>query len=200
MSVRVVARGVLALWLALALPGAANAVDLFRWVTPDGRVEIGSTPPPGVHAEPWHPEQPAPPAVTPPTPAPSSAATAVPTLRKLAQPALAETKPNCGLGRAQALDLARQRQETEQEIARLEAAIAEYEDTPVAYEDSSCLRDKYGAIAKNCTGRSFDRDEAIEESQTQLEAAHRKLGDLEDQERVATANDDCAAVPAAPSR
>src|SRR5262245_60453513 len=60
----------LALCLALALPGAAFAGGLYRWVTKDGRVEVGPFPPPGVHAEPWQPEDDEKPAPATPTRAP----------------------------------------------------------------------------------------------------------------------------------
>jgi hypothetical protein len=209
MSARKLDRAVLALWLALALPIAANAGDLYRWVTPDGRVEIGPFPPRGVHAEPWKPEETSPPAATPPpaTPPPSAPAAAEPsgaprvyrTLNGLnARPSDQGPTP-CEQRRQKAAKLASERQQTEREIDRLEATIARLEETLVAHEDSSCLSDANGDVSRGCSGGSFDRDAELEKSRRKLDRAQSKLGDLEQRERETASGDDCPSAPAAPA-
>jgi hypothetical protein len=203
-------RALLALWLALALPVAASAGELYRWVTPEGRVEIGPFPPRGVHAEPWKPEQtgpsaqpatPAPPTVPAASPAsPSGAPGSARAPSDLASPPVGPRPDACELRRREARELARQRQDTESEIGRLEATIGKLEESLVMHEESSCRRDAYGQVSRGCTGGSFDRDTELEKSHEKLEEAQSRLDDLEQRERAVAPGDDCAAVPAAPGR
>lgn len=194
--------------LALALPGAALAGGLYRWVTKDGRVEVGPFPPAGVHAEPWEPkdeEKPAPPQSAPaPAPAPQQAQpvtpSRMPSLGHLSGP---PRDPRTDLDR-QCEQIQRERglrkvekQKLESEIAGLEKKIAKLEDSLVANEDSSCVH-AGEAGARDCTGGSFDRDAEIERSQNRLEKAQTKLGDMELRERREAADDKCAKQPAAP--
>jgi hypothetical protein len=84
--------------LLLALPSAdALAGGLYRWVTSDGRVEIGPTPPPGVNAVPWIPGQPetSPGAAPPAAPAKAAPAEAPRTERapRTSGPAMPKPKP-----------------------------------------------------------------------------------------------------------
>src|SRR5262245_61848342 len=130
-------RIVLATCLALALPGAAFAGGLYRWVTKDGRVEVGPFPPPGVHAEPWQPEGTAP--KPEPEPAPASRAEEAsepfqPSASHLSgrggfrPPQKDPREIACEDQTRERAEVTRKRKETEQKIAQLEASIAKLDE------------------------------------------------------------------------
>lgn len=198
MSTRVVSRVVVVSWLMLAFAGAGDAGQLYRWVTQDGRVEIGPVPPSGVHAEPWQPVQPAPAVVTPP-PTPAAAETPAPAPAPAASqnaapsgtaPVQQASTGDCSFARERALDVMQRKQETETEIKELEATIARLEDSMVVSANSTCRTDDYGAQRNSrCTGDSFDRDKELSRSRKKLEKAKDRLDELEDRERTTQVSD-----------
>jgi hypothetical protein len=188
MSLRLARRGGLALCLAAALSSAAFAGGLYRWVTKDGRVEVGPFPPAGVNAEPWQPDGDAP----KPAPAPPR-----PRAERPPNPAASETRRSALEARcARPKETTLQREATERKIAQLEATIARLEETLVANEESHCTSSYY----RGCRGSTFDRDEALERAQEELGAEQSKLADLERKEQERAADEDCAKLPAAYAR
>lgn len=204
---------VLGLALLLALSSPALAGGLYQWVTPEGRVEIGPTPPFGVNAVPWVPGQPDPasPATSPAPPAaaapaeaePAAAAPAetVPTARVPVPRGPALRKPKSARGKAAdecaklgtaARELAQQVQDAEREIAQLEAKIEKLEASDVAYSHSTnCTgKDAYGGSA-DCSSTSFDRDAEIERSQQALAHAQERLEEAEESARRANVPEKC---------
>lgn len=193
---------VLAVVLLLSLPGAeALAGGLYRWVTSDGRVEIGPMPPPGVNAVPWSPGQPeVPPAgATPASPAPTASeapadAEPAPSARasRPSGPALAKPKnapvkaiDDCSKLVGGARNLARQVSATEKEIAQLEAKLEKLESSDVAFSHTECAQnDSYGR-ASGCRSSSFDRDAEISKTQVALDRAQEKLDEVEEKARRA---------------
>jgi len=172
----------LSLVLVLAAVPAASAT-LYRWIDPDGREAIGTTPPPGVNAVPWTPGQPAtpPPAAAAPAPetppATPAAAPATPTRSPAARAALAREE-RC----QRALERENKRrsdiQKGEAEVAALEAKLARLQESELAYSRMECRNDVY-AGDKPCSDTVFDRDREIERTEKALAKAQEKLDDLE---------------------
>ena len=154
------------LLLALALPAAAGAAVLYRWVTPDGRVEVGTSPPPGVHVELWQPDaRPVAPAV------PASPATAA-----------CERRADAKFGDQQV-------EQTRARVGELEQKLAQLEDSPVVSQDSTCS--SAASSIGGCKSSYFDRDRELESTQLQLDDARARLDDLEDQQRRREPDVDC---------
>ena len=197
-----------ALLLAIAIASSdTRAGDLYRWVTQDGRVEIGATPPPGTEAVPWNPGQealspptalpaatPAPaPAVTPPaaTPAPATARSAAANGR-----ARSLLEEECSTGRATADRATQKIRILESQIARLERRLEELQATDLAYSQTSCRSQGIEGPSTDCLTSSFHRDTEIARTQAEIEEAQEKLADLEQRVRGAAAPAECA--PASP--
>ncbi len=195
-------RGLLAVCLALALPGAALAGGLYRWVTKDGKVEVGPFPPPGVNAEPWKPED----GSAKPAPAPRAfepVVTETPSYESRRAPPPEQRSPlelECEERASKRRKLVLEHESVEQKIAALEAKIARLEETLVANEDSRCYTDSYGNSRRECVGGSFDRDASLERARDELETAQSKLADIEQGERGDASDEKCANLPAAPAR
>ncbi len=201
-AIRAQAR-VLGATLLLALASSdTRAGDLYQWVTEDGRIEIGTTPPLGAAAQPWSPgqeaaAQPAPPAAAAPAPA---ATQRVPSDRRTESErrARGRLEEKCSAQKA-TVDKATQKiRILESQIARLDKKIEELEATEVAYSRTSCRsQDVYGPSASDCMTSSFHRDAEIARTQDELEDAQQKLGDLEQRARSATSDSDENCAPAA---
>ena len=183
-SVRGPARALfVALLLAAAAP-PARAGDLYRWVTEDGRVEIGPTPPAGTAAVPWRPGQRD--AATPGVPeAPARAA------RTRSRNAKA-----CARDRESEREDARRIAEVESEIARLEQKIERLETSEVAWSRTSCRSQGIYGPKSDCVASRFDRDAEIEGAKLQLDSAQERLADLEQRARRDAPADDCPASSA----
>lgn len=172
----------LSLVLALALvvtPLEAGAQTLYRWVTPDGRVEIGTSPPAGVRAEPWTPGA-----------SPAAAPTVVPAAQsgpRLRDPAR-DPGRDC---RARLAEMRREIEQTETRIAGLEQRIESLSESMVAFQQNTCTRDDYGNTAKHCRSSSFSRDAEIDKAERELAEAQDTLADLETRARGM----DCASEP-----
>jgi predicted nucleic acid-binding Zn-ribbon protein len=85
----------------------------------------------------------------------------------------------------------------ESQIARFESKLEVLEATELANQDSSCPSN--GSVyqgSSNCRAGSFNRDAEISRTQREMEKAQQKLGDLEQQERAATADLRCAPAAA----
>ncbi len=196
----------LALLLALA-SGEARGGELYRWVTQDGRVEVGANPPPGVSAQPWSPAQES--AAQPAMPAaPAVAVEATPAVpqRPRARRTHEATRrvgsrldDKC-LARARTIDKATQKIHLlESQIARLEKRLEELEATEVAYSQTSCRTSDFeGPSSSDCVTSSFHRDAEVSRTQEALEDAQQRLGDLEQRARAASEDQSCA--PAAPAK
>ena len=185
-----------ALLIALA-EGDAAAGELYRWVTKDGLVEIGPTPPPGAAAAPWTPgnEDAARDSVQPESAAPAPAATrawpAAPARRS--SDADAET---CAQYREAALELERKIATAEADIARLEEQIEALEASDVAYARTDCVsHDIYGP-SRGCQSTSFNRDVELGRAGKALDRAQEMLSDLEARARRASAPPECAPASA----
>ncbi|MEX2208156.1 MAG: hypothetical protein WEF50_18170 [Myxococcota bacterium] len=207
-AIRALAR-VLCAALVLALAsGESRAGDLYQWVTEDGRVEIGASPPRGVAAKPWNPGQEtisnpvAQPAPKPPEPAPAPAPMQRTSSRN---PSSAEHRARgrmddrCLRQQGTVAKATQKIQILEVQIARLEKKLEDLEATELAYSRTSCRSmDVYGPDASDCISSSFHRDAEIARTQEELEDAQQRLGDLE--QRARSAAEDAACSPAAPEK
>jgi type IV secretory pathway VirB10-like protein len=147
----------------------ASGATLYRWVTEDGRVEIGTTPPPGVNAVPWTPGPPEAAAPAPPPPAPADPVRPGPNTAK---------SDRCLRLEEEARELRSSIVEKEAEIEALEASAARLAATEVAYQRVDCRDDVYGANT-DCEPLVFDRDREIERADEKLAQARDELDDLE---------------------
>lgn len=190
---------VLALALLLATSsGDARGGELYRWVTEDGRTEIGTTPPFGAAAEPWSPGQEA--AAQPAKPA--APAPAAPPRQPTAETAAAERRARgrleepCSRATEKAEKAAQKIRILEAQIARLELKLDELEATELAYSRTTCRSQGVEGIGSDCLTSSFHRDAEIARIQQELEDAQQKLGDLEQRARSMTEDPNCAPAAA----
>jgi hypothetical protein len=193
---------VLALAALLSLPSPdAHGGGLYQWKTPDGRVEIGPLPPPGVSATPWTPGQPeaapagarpeAPAAVVPAAAAPADAPRAARPPRS-SGPALAKPKPpvsktgdDCANLSAEARGMVNQVKNARRDIDQLEAKIDKLDNSELAYSHTECaLHDSNGRLT-HCRSGTFDRDSELASSKAALDKAQEKLDRAEEQARQA---------------
>ena len=196
-----------ALLLVLA-SGETRAGDLYQWVTEDGRVEIGASPPAGVAAKPWNPGQEA--AANP------SALPAAPASEREAAPASAKPyrassrhtteaerrargrlEEECRTQRGLIEKAAQKIRVLESQIARLEKKLEELEATELAFQRTSCRSSgAYGPDHSDCVSSSFHRDAEIARTQESLEEAQQKLADLEQRARSASEDQSCSPAAA----
>jgi hypothetical protein len=182
--------------LCVALASGARADTLYWWKTAAGDVEIGPTPPPGVDAVPWDPAAPPPPA-KPADPAPKPRATAAPrgarpgrSLRTPASSPAAVDPDECAPHRNLAHGLAA----AHREVGRLEARIAELEESKLAHHAySQC--DNAGGGWSRCQGGSYDREEELEKARASLAEKQDALSDLEANARHAEVPRECLRDP-----
>ena len=193
-----------ALVLALA-SGGARAGELYRWVTKDGRVEIGTSPPFGAAAEPYFPGQEAaaqPAAPAAPAPAPVPAETPRPaaghSTREAERGARGRLEEPCARDQEISDKATQKIRILEAQIARLEHKLDELEANEVAYSQTSCRSQGIEGPSSDCLTSSFHRDAEISSTQQELEDAQQKLADLEQRARAATTDERCA--PAAPEK
>ena len=179
-------RFVVTLAACLALFGpVASAEGLYRWVTEDGRVEIGTTPPPGTAAVPWLPDpadaaQPAEPA------APVTPATHVPTA----------ANGDCARRSEAARKTAAKIAKLESEIDRLERKLESLESNEVAWSRTSCVSQGIDGPKSDCVTSHFDRDVEVDRAEQALDRARDNLDDLELRARGATTAAECAPAAA----
>jgi hypothetical protein len=198
-----------ALLLALAST-AARAGDLYRWVTEDGRVEIGTNPPLGASVEPWNPAQeavaqptaqptaqPAPPAA----PAPPAHATP-PGSRSHGPPGVPRDRSKsrldetCSTEKLAAMKAAQKISVLESQIARLGRKLEELEATALAYSQTTCRSQEADGLGSDCLTSSFHRDAEIARTQQELEEKEQKLADLEQRARGLASRPECTPASA----
>lgn len=184
----------LAAALLLAIPaGGLSAGELYRWVTEDGRTEIGPNPPPGASAVPWSPgqERAAEPTPAAPAPAPASAPAPIP-----AQKARSANREKCARYRENARQTERRVIEAEAAIARLEQKLETLQSTEIAFSRTSCVSQGINGPKSDCVASRFDRDAEIERAEQALEQAQEKLSDLELNARRSAAPEACTPASA----
>jgi hypothetical protein len=188
-AVRARARALGAALLLAIASGDARAAELYRWLTEDGRVEIGTTPPPGTAAVPWRPGE-AEAAEPAPRATPARLSTRAPRAR-------ARSDEKCARKQEAARKIEREVVELESEITRLEQRIESLEASEVAFSRTSCVsRDVYGPNSSRCQSDIFHRDTEIANAEQALELAQNKLGDLEQRARGAAPLAECAPASA----
>ena len=201
------------LLLALVLASSeTRAGDLYQWVTEDGRVEIGASPPAGVAAKPWNPGQEAAanPSALPAAPASESERETVPASAKPLRASTRHTteaerrargrlEEECRTQRGLIEKAAQKIRVLESQIARLDKKLEELEATEVAFQRTSCRSSgAYGPDHSDCVSSSFHRDAEIARTQESLEEAQQKLADLE--QRARSAAEDASCSPAAATK
>ena len=176
-------RFALSLAACLALLGpVAVAGDLYRWVTEDGRVEIGTTPPPGTAAVPWLPE-------------PAEAAAPAPPVTPATQ-ATTATGEDCARKSEAARKTAAKIAELESEVDRLEKKLESLESNAVAWSRTSCVSPGIDGPKSDCVTSQFDRDVEVDRAERALDRARDKLDDFELRARAAVSAAECAPASA----
>ncbi len=160
--------------LCAALASAARADTLYWRKTAAGDLEIGPTPPPGVHAVPWDPAAPPParpPAAPAPEPARARAKAAAP--KRSAAPAPASPAADeC----SRHSDLAHQVADARRRVSNVEAKIERLEASDVSHSFTRCREGHYDP---GCDRGSFDRDAELERAREELVQAEDALTDAE---------------------
>ncbi len=166
-AARAFARALLVGLLLAAASSHASAGELYRWVTEDGRVEIGPVPPAGASAVPWRPGQDA---------AAKPAEATAPAGRAKGR---ARGDRACARHREASRQTAQALIDAETEVTRLEQKIEMLESSHVAYSRTSCVSQGIDGPRSNCVSHRFDRDAEIERAEAALDAAQERLADLE---------------------